>query len=143
MKEKVKMRLLQVLILLLLLGPLCNGQQMTHEEQVVRTTYAKLSFADEVRIVLDAIHQAHSNPTATERELNSHLDFQLSNFKVGNIREIAGQITADIAGIPEDGNVLEVVPSTFNYKEVNNANEFVLYAKTRWTKARGRFVGDG
>jgi hypothetical protein len=38
------------LILLLLLTPLAKGQQMSHEEAVVRTTYAKLSYADEVRI---------------------------------------------------------------------------------------------
>jgi hypothetical protein len=41
------MRLMWVVLLLvflLLLGPLCQGQQMTHEEEVIRTTYAKLSY---------------------------------------------------------------------------------------------------
>lgn len=32
------------------------GSAMTHEEEVVRTTYAKLSFADEVRIILDTLN---------------------------------------------------------------------------------------
>jgi hypothetical protein len=116
------------------------GQQMPHEEQVVRTTYAKLSFADETRIVLDALQQGEQ--ATVDKALNSRLDFQLSNFKIGPIKEIAGRITADVAGIPADGNVLEVQPSTFNRKEDGQANEYVLYAKVKWTKAPGRFTAD-
>ena len=128
------------------------GQQMTHEERVVRTTYAKLSFADEIRIILDAMNHApdqwKADQRSADKELASRLEFQLSNFKVGPIREIEGRIISEVAGMPPDGDtegILQVTPSTFNYTEGDaSVPEWTLYAKVNWNKKpHVAFPGDG
>lgn len=128
------------------------GQQMTHEEQVVRTTYAKLSFADEIRIILGAMRHAPDQWKADERsadkELASRLDFQLSNFKQGPISEIEGRITSEVAGMPPEGDtagVLQVTPSTFNYTEGDAGTpEWTVYADVSWnTNPQRRAPADG
>jgi hypothetical protein len=90
------------LILLLLLTPLAKGQQMSHEEAVVRTTYAKLSYADEVRIVMKTMNALPDKFQADERvadkALGSRLEFQLSDFKTGPVSEIEGRILSEISG---------------------------------------------
>ncbi|HEY1525201.1 MAG TPA: hypothetical protein VGH51_03095, partial [Candidatus Angelobacter sp.] len=132
------------LFLLLLLAPLAKGQQpLSHEEQVVRTTYAKLSYADEVRIVMRTMNALPDKFQADERvadkALGSRLEFQLSEFKTGPVSEIEGRIMSELAGFPPEGDtqgVLQVVPGTFNYKD-NSAigqgkTEWAVYADVSW-----------
>src|SRR5437764_124796 len=102
------MRFLRVVMLLLLLGPLCKGQQMTHEEQIVRTTYAKLSYADEIRIIVKTMNSApdkfKADERAADKALSSRLEFELSNFTTGPISEIEGRIISELAGFPPEGD---------------------------------------
>jgi hypothetical protein len=125
------------LIVLLLLAPISWGQQITHEEQVVRTTYAKLSYADEIGIIVRAMNKGGDNwkipETSLDRALNSRLDFQLHNFKVGDVKEIKARITAEVSGIPQKTDpVLDVTPSTFNYHADKDPGEYALYAIVKW-----------
>jgi hypothetical protein len=144
------------LVLLLLLTPLAKGQQqMSHEEEVVRTTYAKLSYADEVRIIMKTMNALPDKFQADERSadkaLASRLEFQLSDFKTGSVSEIEGRIMADVAGVPPEGDTqgaLLVAPGTFNYKD-NSAigqgkTEWTVYATVSWnTQPQHRAAGDG
>ncbi|HEY2235897.1 MAG TPA: hypothetical protein VGK01_20665 [Candidatus Angelobacter sp.] len=123
-------------ILLFLLVPLAKGQpQMTPEEQVVRTTYAKLSYADEVRIIMrmEALpDKFQADERAADKALASRLEFQLSDFKTGPVSEIEGRILSEISGFPPEGDttgVLLVAPGTFNYKD----NSAIGKGKTEWT----------
>jgi len=133
------MRILQAVMLLLLLGVCCKGQQMTHEEQVVRTTYAKLSYADEIRIIVKTMNSAPDKFKADERSadkpLSSRLEFELSNFTTGPISEIEGRLISELAGMPSEGDTrgaLEVTPGTFNYKDSSETGkgriEWTVYA---------------
>jgi hypothetical protein len=143
------------LIVLLLLAPLSKGQQqMTHEEQVVRITYAKLSYADEVRIIMKTMNAAPDKFKADERTadkaLSSRLEFQLSDFKTGPVSEIEGRTMADVAGMPAEGDtqgVLQVGPGTFNYTDHSaigkGATEWTVSADVSWdTKPQHVAGGD-
>jgi hypothetical protein len=144
------------LFLLFLLVPFAKGQQqMTHEEQVVRTTYAKLSYADEVRIIMRTMNALPDKFQADERTadkaLGSRLEFQLSDFKTGPVSEIEGRIVSELSGMPPEGDTagtLLVVPGTFNYKD-NSAigqakTEWTVYADVSWnTQPQHRTAGDG
>lgn len=120
------------------IGQTMTHQTMTHEEEVVRTTYAKLSFADETRII---IHSILENRKAEERSadkaLNSRLDFQLSNFKTGVVEEIFGQPLNEFAGLPQAGDdILDITPGTYNYSQSGAAAGYLIYADVRWIKAQ-------
>jgi hypothetical protein len=139
-------------------GLTAMGQQMTHAEQVVRTTYAKLSYADEVRTIINTMNAAPDRFQADERSadkaLNSRLEFQLSNFKTGPISEIEGRIASELSGEPTEGDtdgILKATPGTFNYQDnsaTGKANsgptEWALYVDARWeTKPYRRFPASG
>ncbi len=67
--------------------------QMTHEETVVRTAYARLSFAVDLNTVFTA---AQANPNIDPAALliqieQKGLRFTLSEFSVGNLADIASQ----------------------------------------------------
>ena len=110
---------------------------MTHEEEVVRTTYAKLSFADEIRILVDGISKNRkAEERSLDRELNSRLDFQLQNFKVGPLKEIFGRTLVELSGFVEGDDVLDVTPGTYIYHtDRQPINEYLVYAQLKWRKA--------
>ncbi|MGC2697402.1 MAG: hypothetical protein WA738_16570, partial [Candidatus Angelobacter sp.] len=121
------------------------GQQMTHEEQVVRTTYAKLSYADEVRIIMRTMNalpdKFQADERAADKALGSRLEFQLSDFKTGPVSEIEGRIAAELDGDPPEGDTvgtLLVVPGTFNYTDHSaigkGATEWTVYVDVSWNK---------
>ncbi len=159
-REKKALKLMNVrriAMLLLLLGPLCKGQQMPHEEEVVRTTYAKLSYADEIRIIMRTMNKLTDKWKADEhsadKEIASRLDFQLSDFKSGPVSEIEGRIISEVAGLPPEGDTqgtLRVTPATFNYQDSTGVKsgtgpiEWTLYADIVWdTAPQRRGPGDG
>jgi hypothetical protein len=142
------MRLLQGLMLLLLLGPICKSQQMTREEEVIRTTYAKLSYADEVRIILDAVQRTGreklwaTNSNAADRALNDRLAFQLSNFRFGKLSAISDRKMGDFDGLLTaiGGEVLDVTPSVYNYSVNNSKPKYITYVKFAWKPSPYKFA---
>jgi hypothetical protein len=139
------MRLKQVavgLISILFLFPVSNGEQNTtrEEETIVRTAYAKLSYADEVRIILDALERLGRNKlwnakaNLVDRELESRLNFELSDFHFGKISEIADRKLSEVDGSPTQigGEVLDVTPSLYNYSAEDKWQGYVAYVKFAW-----------
>jgi hypothetical protein len=81
--------------------------QRSHEEEtIVRTAYAKLSYADEVRIILDALQNTGreklwtSSANLVDSALNSRLKFELSNFRFGQLSAIANRKISEFDGTP-------------------------------------------
>jgi hypothetical protein len=115
------MKQLQVLVLCLgTVVPLAQvSAQMTHEEAVARTTYAKLAYA----VDIGEIHRALSNkhdPSLAELESRiaaEHLKFELSNFTSGPVSSIAKQNYADLVTKPEGQDVIDVGLATYNSME--------------------------
>ena len=65
---------------------------MSHEEQVVRTTYARLSYAAQVNDIqalwMEKGHRQQIDPIQFKLRMDQQLRFELSDFKVGPISEI-------------------------------------------------------
>ncbi len=142
------MRLERVAVLLLLLGTLCRGQKMTHEEEVIRTIYAKLSYADEVRIILDTLQHTGrdklwaTNANVADRALSDRLAFELSNFRFGKISAISDRKMGDFDGTLTaiGGEVLDVTPSIYNYSVNDSPSKYVSYVKFAWKPSPYKFA---
>jgi len=80
-------------VLLLFLLPKSFAQQMSPEEVIVRTTYAKLAFAvqiEEIHKITDEQKWSKSSldPAAFAKRMNdAELRFELSDFKVGGVHD--------------------------------------------------------
>ena len=88
------------LIVLLLLVSYAKGQQvMTHEEQLVRTTYARLSYAAQVNDIhnlwLEKGHRQTIDPIQFKVRMDQQLLFDLTQFKVGRSLKFSPSITAN------------------------------------------------
>ncbi len=82
--------------------------QMTHEETVVRTAYAKLSFAVDINTAYTAAltKPATSPADLAEQVEHSGLRFTLSNFTVGNLADIANQPYELLGQYPDGQDVI-------------------------------------
>lgn len=164
------MRLKQTVLILILIcqaslarvaGVLPTTNQpspITHEEQVIRTTYAKLSYADEIRIIMETMQKSPDRWKADERSadkaLASRLDFKLSDFQSGPVSDINGRIMSEFAGLPSEGDtqgVLRNTPGTFNYTDssgqqpgTHGPTEWTVYVNVAWdTTPQQRWPADG
>jgi hypothetical protein len=81
-----------VAVLLLLSGGIATSQQMSHEEEVVRTTYARLAYAAQVNEIhnlwLEKGQRQQIDPVQFNLRMAQGLRFELSDFKVGRVSEI-------------------------------------------------------
>ncbi len=94
--------------------------EMSHEETVVRTAYAKLSYAVDLNTVY-RVTQRNRKISASDlaREIeNRALRFTLSDFEVGNLADIGDRKYLDLAGQYPDGqDVIHSYPATVNMTE--------------------------
>src|SRR5260221_3420970 len=136
------MRLLQVVMLLLLLGPLCKGQQMTHEEQVVRTTYAKVSYAIQVeeisKIIFDSkvANKPIDRATFSKRLKDAELRFELTDFKTGEISAISQTKYSDLVTKPAGGPALSIGARTWQEVTDDPKQTKSDVATARWGSAQ-------
>ena len=95
-----------------------NGQ-MTHEETVVRQTYAKLRYA----VGLGTIHNVLSeDPQITRAALDARmgqegLQFQLANFTSGKLTDIGQRSYAELMTKPDGSDVLSISTGNHTYTE--------------------------
>src|SRR5262245_52158271 len=106
-----------------LCGQLKSNKEMSKEVAVVRTAYAKLSYADEIRILTDMLSPKpdidlwKADREAADQALKERLFFQLSNFQSGNVADIARKKFSDLVTLWDVGSdVLEANPSLWNYR---------------------------
>lgn len=115
--------------------------QMTHEETVVRTAYARLSYAARTGVLLRYAEDARvgRNETAADlkSELNNQLSFQFHSFNVGNLADISETRWDALVSKPQ----LDLITVAFGYEKVPmkvGANEpstemsFVTASWQRW-----------
>lgn len=110
------------------------------EETLVRTAYAKMSYADEVRIILDALQRVgrdklwNTSANLVDVALGSRLSFELDDFRFGKISAIADRKISEFDGAPSaiGGEVLDVTPSVYNYSVNSSPPKYVAYVKFAW-----------
>jgi hypothetical protein len=120
LQHKVVFRGLVSLLLFSLPFARANGQ-MTHEETVVRQTYAKLAYA----VKLGTIHDALSgDPQLTRVALDARIEkekvvFQLANFSSGKLSDIATRSYGDLVTKPDGSDVLSITTGNLTDTETN------------------------
>lgn len=134
-------------------SPLSNSTQagMTREEAVVRTAYAKLAYASQQAVIWRLALEALGSPGLPKSTLSNQdrfaaaeVNFQLSDFTVGNLADIVERRTTDLIS-PPTGEVLSVRVVVKGFGEgpiesergrVNDGTNQVVYtAEPRWTPA--------
>lgn len=117
-----------------------TAQSMRAEEILIRTAYAKMSYADEVGTIVREVQQTsrtqlwNSRANRANIALSKRLSFQLGGFQFGKVSAIANGRMADFDGSPSaiGGEVLDVTPSIFNYRVDSSPAKYVTYAKFAW-----------
>jgi hypothetical protein len=121
------------------------NQPMGTDEIVVRTAYAKLSYADEIRILKTMLQPAtqtdvwKADRLAADQALKERLSFQLSNFKSGNVADIALQKLSDLVTTWDLGSdTLQANAGMWNYSYAEGGNSVtasVPYGTFFWEKS--------
>jgi hypothetical protein len=83
--------------------------QMTHEETMVRTAYARLSYAAQLRVVAnDAIHASHLSKAQLQEQIAQQAPrFEIDNVALGSLSAIAGLPWEQMVTKP-DGDLIYV-----------------------------------
>jgi len=67
-----------------------------------------------------------ADESAADKALNSRLDFQLSRFTTGPIKDIEGRITSEISGEPNEGDTMGVLRDVWaNYRDESFISQFL------------------
>lgn len=122
------------------------SQQVRSDETVVRMAYAKLSYADEIHILKTMLEsRSHedalkSDRLAADQAIKERLSFQLSNFKSGNVADIAQQKLSDLVTTWDVGtDVLRANTGMWNYQYTEGENSVttsVPYGTFFWEKSQ-------
>jgi hypothetical protein len=121
------------------LGVASANGQMTHEETVVRQTYAKLAYA----VNIGSIHRALEGGTITTKtDLEAYIakeaiQFQLNNFSSGKVSDIAERSYGDFVTKPDGSDTLAI--STGLHKMSEEGSPDVVGATARvigWHKGQ-------
>jgi hypothetical protein len=115
-------------------------KQERPEEKLIRTAYAKMSYADEVRIILDTLQRTGRDKwwqvgaNTADTALGSRLSFRLDDFQFGKVSDIESRRIGDFDGSATavGGEVLDVTPSVWSYSTANAPAEYVAYIKFAW-----------
>ncbi len=136
---------MRLLVFLLSLLATVNSQlpqvKMTHEEEVVRVAYARVAFAGQINEIHALLkeHGVHNKLDRAEfqRRIQSTLQFELSDFKIGPISEIAKIKYSDLVTKPSQtsGDSLFVAPGHFNYSKDGEPTQSAI-AATHWIPSR-------
>jgi hypothetical protein len=127
------------LMVLLLLAPLAKGQQqMSHEEQVVRTTYAKLSYATQIKAVVTAFEDSLTQPptdnaAVLDRIAKDTVTFQFTSIQVGDFADIAKTAYGDLVTKPNGENILSIATGFWTYTTDEPKETKTATAYPAWT----------
>lgn len=112
----------------------------SHEETVVRQTYAKLAYAYDVHNVQQLIEDYEQKGVdvskinladAMSQISDEKIHFELSDFKVGNVSDIKGNYD-DYVLEPNGSDTLMVIPGTFDVTEADKHVAHGITADIKW-----------
>jgi hypothetical protein len=119
--------------------------EMTREEILVRTTYAKLSYAVEIRNLLelapkypersdDASQDAIDRLQFEQKMAAGDLHFQISDVRVGNLSDIAKNKYSEFATKPVGQDAITAYPASTGFNNAGRALEDTEGAAAAWIK---------
>jgi len=117
------------------------ASDMTHEETVVRTAYAKFAYASELEVIGHLALEAGGSPvpvesrglTSDQRLALAQVSFSLSDFAVGNLRDIINRKAIDLVP-PPIGEMLSSVTPSYSYSDAGRGTTWVSL-QPRWQPA--------
>jgi len=135
------MRYLTVICMMLASFSGAVSQTMTHEETMVRTSYARFAYAVQQgaigKLALDAKSNRtapeYSGMTSAERLANSRVTFTLSDFKIGNMRDIMDRRITDFITQPDKENLASSL-TEMSYTEPGLSSRWSWFELT-WQEA--------
>jgi hypothetical protein len=141
-RSNVAFLLLLIALMGLLSASSVANATTSREEETVRTAYAKLAYANEIAVLRTVVNATpvHKYRTAEESAadkalLENELSFQIDEVTTGPLAEIAQKKWTELQTVPYTGDVLHVIPATWNYTfNDNNSSktEWTLYAIVDW-----------
>jgi hypothetical protein len=108
---------------------------MTHEEEVVRAAYAKLSYAVDIKTAFRAVQSNRAiSPADLARQVElKRLRFQLSDFKVGNLTDVGDTKYVDFAGqFPDGQDIVNTTIATETLTEEGSPTASTDSAVAEW-----------
>jgi hypothetical protein len=114
---------------------------MTSEEALVRTAYAKFAYATEQEVIYQLALEpsstptpkSGSSPTGDQRLASASVTFKLSDFVVGDLRDIVNRKAVDLI-TPPNGEMLAATPHTSSLSE-GGVSTIVESIQPRWKPA--------
>jgi len=134
---------LAVRLILPILASTLAVAQMSHEEATVRATYAKIAYAHDaynVQQQIDSYELKGTNPEqinpgqAISEVAQQHIQFELSEFKVGNIKDMKGNYEEYVSE-PKGEDILSITPNEYSVNENGKIVES-WHAQVRWTQGQ-------
>jgi len=149
MSQRKRPALLGLCCIVTLLPLASANGQMSHEETVVRTTYAKLIYALKIGTIHKAIFdETPRHPPGTsskphpltrialdDRMAEEGLLFQLANFSVGRISDLKRNY-AELVTKPDGSDVLEISTGGMTFEEDNKKTFDVTAKDVKWHPGR-------
>src|ERR1051325_6695215 len=123
---------LVVLVLVLSLQAISQpspATPMTHEEEVIRTAYGKLSFAAQIGMLWHATEQHSGWPRLNDglvltKAMNDQIHFDISGLKVGKLADIRNQSWTSLVEGPVDVLFLTAIQSPVGFAKGKVRKEF-------------------
>jgi hypothetical protein len=113
--------------------------QTTHEEQTVRTIYAKLAYATKLSVLVNNIsrpNNALSDLGEMQKQMDAQLAFAFQNFRIGNLTDIADTRWDALVTKPQQ-DLIFVVPSSMPYHiklSKSESSTSMNYAMAGWQR---------
>lgn len=130
------------LMVLFLLVSIAKGQPpMSPEEQVVRTTYARVTFAAQLGMLWHAIELDKGWPglddgLALTKAMNEQVRFDLTDFKVGELKDVSTASWSSLIEGPVDIIFIHFVEMPVGFTKNNKTRNFyITYSDAAWKPA--------
>jgi hypothetical protein len=117
------------------------GQPMTREEQLVRATYARVTFAAQLGMLWHAVEMNEGWPSLDDglvltKAMNEQVRFDLTDFKVGELKDVNSASWTSMIEGPVDNLLIHFVEAPVGFTKQSKTRTFyITYADAAWKLA--------
>jgi hypothetical protein len=134
---------LRLICLLLMISCfVCNGrgaaQTMSREEEIVRSTYARVTFAAQLGMLWHAVEMNEGWPGLNDglvltKAMNEQIRFDLTDFKVGESKDVSTASWSSMIEGPVDVLFIHFVEAPVGFtKKTKTQTFYITYADAAW-----------
>jgi len=141
MKKTLYLIILAVIISCFAGNAVGAAHKMSSEEGVVRATYARLTFAAQLGMLWHAVELDDGWPglddgLALSKAMNEQVRFDLTDFKVGELKDISAASWTSLIEGPVDVLFIHFVEMPVGFTKNNKRRDFqITYADAAWKPA--------